>query len=242
MLVARLRPAGIFIKMMECVKEIAGVLVISGRKEGIHLECEDTVNGVKCVGTLETGFFESYTAVEMCKIGVGTTALSRVMRLAQVEDGMEVVYSGGDTMRLLIEAANGIKKVEFDLKVQSDLPDTLPLQSYRPLAQFDLPSSEFYRLCRSLSHLTDYVTIEVTRKDIRLVVAGEMGEGQISLRALQSKSTVIADIKQAIQLNYLVQFTRAAALSETVTVQLFEEGVTRLMYTWPYGEVSFFLP
>lgn len=237
---ARLSPAGPLIRLIDCIKEQVGVLLITAKKEELCFESRSIVREVECRGRLESGFFQGYMAADICRIGLEAGALGRVLRLAQIEDSVELIYSGGETIRVLIETESGGKNVEFELKTVADLSDELPSQSSNFLALVDLPALEFSRLCKGLAQLSDSVTIEVTCKDVRLVVAGDMGGGQVSLRGLLLREVISKEVRCEVSLGLLVQFNRAAALSDTVTVRLYGEATVQLTYTWPYGTLSFF--
>jgi proliferating cell nuclear antigen PCNA len=237
---ARLSPASTWIKLIDCIKEQVGILLITAKREELCFESGSIIRGVECRGRLESSFFQGYSVAETCKIGIEAAALGRVMRLAQAEDSLELLYSGGEALRVLIEAENEVKKVEFDLKTAPELPEELPVQIETPLALVELPALEFSRLCKGLSHLADSVTIEVSRKDVKLVIAGDMGEGQVSLRGLQLRAVIAKEARCEVPLGVLVQFNRAAVLSDTVTIRLFEAAPVQLTYAWPYGVLSFF--
>lgn len=236
----RLSPASSWLKLIDCVKEQVGTLLITAKRDELCFESGSLITGVECRGRLESCFFQGYSVPETCKIGIEAAALGRVMRLAQAEDSLEMLYFGGETLRVMIETENAVKKVEFDLKTALELPEELPVLTATPLAVIELPALEFSRLCKGLSHLADSVIIEVSRKDVRLVIAGDMGEGQVSLRGLQLRAVVRKEVRCEVSLGVLVQFNRAAVLSDTVTIHLFEAAPVQLMYTWPYGAVSFF--
>ena len=236
---ARLSPASPLIRLVDCIKEQVGVLLVTAKKEELCFESGSLVSGVQCRGRLESGFFQVYAAAGMCRIGLEAGALGRVMRLAQMEDSVELTYCGGETIRVVIETENGGKKVEFELNTVAEFPEELPPQRSSALALVELPALEFSRLCKGLAHLSDSVTIEVTRKDVRLVVAGDMGGGQVSLRGLQLRAVITKEVRCEASLGRLVQFNRAAVLSDTVTLHLHEDAAVQLTYTWPFGVLSF---
>ena len=110
-----------------------------------------------------------------------------------------------------------------------------------------MPSAEFQRICRDISVMSEsglflfkkskknntLVTIDVIKEGIRFSASGDSGKGSVSLKPTNGSIDDESDKSVSIELNspvsmtfslkYLLNFTKATALSESVTLSMTDE-------------------
>lgn len=90
-----------------------------------------------------------------------------------------------------------------------------------------MSSSEFSRICRELTQITDTLTIETDKESIRFAVSGDIGAGTITLRHNDTDKAeerclleVNENISMAYALRYLNLFNKASNLSDMVSLNM----------------------
>ncbi|NWH83222.1 PCNA protein, partial [Piaya cayana] len=91
-----------------------------------------------------------------------------------------------------------------------------------------MPSAEFARICRDLSHIGDAVVISCAKDGVKFSANGELGNGNIKLSQTSNvdkeEEAVTIEMNEPVQLTfalrYLNFFTKATPLSPTVTLSM----------------------
>ena len=91
-----------------------------------------------------------------------------------------------------------------------------------------MPSGEFARICRDLSHIGDAVVISCAKDGVKFSASGELGNGNIKLSQTSNvdkeEEAVTIEMNEPVQLTfalrYLNFFTKATPLSPTVTLSM----------------------
>merc|ERR1712058_152990 len=88
-------------------------------------------------------------------------------------------------------------------------------------------SSEFQRICRDLAVLGDTLTISVSKSDVQFCVSGEIGKGEMTVRASTASDEMEGTdidckepVTQTFAMRYLNFFTKATVLSKSVQLSL----------------------
>lgn len=128
---------------------------------------------------------------------------------------------------------------------QLGIPDT----PYK--CNIKMPADEFQRIVRDLQVLGDTCTISCTKEGVRFSVTGNIGTGNILVRAnpgngKDDSSGVIIDMEEPVELNfalrYLNFFTKATSLSGTVLLSMSPEVPVVVQYPISeVGHVKFYL-
>jgi proliferating cell nuclear antigen len=132
--------------------------------------------------------------------------------------------------------------MEIDAE-QLGIPDT----PYK--CNIKMPSEEFQRIVRDLQVLGDTCTISCTKEGVRFSVTGNIGTGNILVRAspgTKEDSGVVIDMEEPVELNfalrYLNFFTKATSLSNTVLISMSPEVPVVVQYPIvEVGHVKFYL-
>ncbi|NXK12161.1 PCNA protein, partial [Herpetotheres cachinnans] len=102
----------------------------------------------------------------------------------------------------------------------------IPEQEYSCVVK--MPSAEFARICRDLSHIGDAVVISCAKDGVKFSANGELGNGNIKLSQTSNvdkeEEAVTIEMNEPVQLTfalrYLNFFTKATPLSPTVTLSM----------------------
>ena len=127
---------------------------------------------------------------------------------------------------------------------QLGIPDT----PYKCTIQ--MPVNEFQRIIRDLQVLGDACTISCTKEGVRFSVAGEIGTGNILIRANSTAEKdadrVVIDMEEPVELSfalrYLNFFTKATPLSDRVILSMSPD--VPIVVEYPIeevGHIKFFL-
>ena len=106
-----------------------------------------------------------------------------------------------------------------------------------------MPASEFARIVRELSQLSETVKVRTTRKSIVFAVDGDIGKGEMELKENNSdKPTerieidVDVEVEASFNLTFLNSFCKGGALSDSVRLLLSEN--TPLVVEYKIGEMG----
>ena len=108
-----------------------------------------------------------------------------------------------------------------------------------------LPSVEFQRICRDLSAIGDTMTISASKEGVRFGVNGDMGKGDMWIKANQGSGMVDDDddedasnitvrveqpVQQQFSIKFLSNFTKATSLSPKVRISMGQEVPLEVSY------------
>lgn len=114
----------------------------------------------------------------------------------------------------------------------------------------EMSSSEFSRICKELSSISETVEIETSKEAVKFTVSGEVGNGSITIKQNSggNKNSENVDlkidspVKLTFALRYLNMFNKAVNLSDSVTLNLSEESPLMVEYKIDnLGNLRFYL-
>ena len=123
--------------------------------------------------------------------------------------------------------------------------DVLQIPDTEYKCNIRMPSGEFQRIVREMQVLGDTCTISCTKEGVRFSTTGELGTGNVLTRANSAAEKedeqVTIDMEEPVELQfalrYLNMFTKATALSNTVSISM-SPGIP-IMVEYPISEVGF---
>uniref|UniRef100_A0A8C8B1L9 DNA sliding clamp PCNA n=1 Tax=Otus sunia TaxID=257818 RepID=A0A8C8B1L9_9STRI len=157
------------------------------------------------------------------------TLMSKILKCAGNEDIITLrAEDNADTLALVFEAPNQEKVSDYEMKLMDlDVEQLgIPEQEYSCVVK--MPSAEFARICRDLSHIGDAVVISCAKDGVKFSANGELGNGNIKLSQTSNvdkeEEAVTIEMNEPVQLTfalrYLNFFTKATPLSPTVTLSM----------------------
>ncbi|KNC86325.1 proliferating cell nuclear antigen [Sphaeroforma arctica JP610] len=243
---ARVAQAEILKKILDSVRELVeqGNLDCSGT--GISLQAMDSSHVSLVALLLKSEGFERYRCDRSINLGINMQSLGKIVKTAGNHDAITLSSEDkGDVLGLMFESTEQDKVSNYEIKLMDVDAEQLAI----PVAEYSvcvrMPSAEFARITRDLSTIGDSVLISCTKDGVQFSTTGDTGSGSIVLRQSSSvddeKKAVVIEVQEPISLSFatkfLVQFSKSAALNESVTLNL-GDGVP-LMVEYPMKEMGY---
>ena len=138
---------------------------------------------------------------------------------------------------------------QFTLKLMEINQQRLGIPQTDYKATVQMSSVEFQRISRDLSVIGDSVTLAVKKDSILFSVTGDIGDGNICLRqgggADRADETIVdcsEPVTATFALKYFNYFTKATALANSVSLQLFPGLPLNVQYKMEdMGFIRFYL-
>ncbi|KAI9139090.1 DNA polymerase delta processivity factor [Paraphysoderma sedebokerense] len=233
MLEARLGQAVSLKKILDAVKELVTEANFDCNDAGIALQAMDSSHVALVALLLRSEGFDPYRCDRNLSLGVNFGTLTKIIKCANNDDVLTLKADDeGDILSLTFESPNSDRVSEFDIKLMDIDSEHLGIPDTEYAATIKMPSSEFARICRDLLNLSESVSIEVSKEQVRFAATGETGNGSITLKQNtgsvdKEEEAVQIDLNQNValtfSLKYLHNFTKATSLSPTVTLCMSDE-------------------
>ncbi|PHH63716.1 hypothetical protein CDD81_5588 [Ophiocordyceps australis] len=232
MLEARLEQANILKKVVDAVKELVQDCNFDCNDSGISMQAMDNSHVALVSMMLKAEGFSPYRCDRNIVLGINLTALTKVLRAAQNEDILTIkAEDAPDTLNLVFESSENDRISEYDLKLMDIDQEHLGIPETDYATSITMPSAEFRRICTDLVAMSESVSIEASKDGVTFGCKGEIGNGSVVLRSHTNvdKPELNVDIQLSepvaltFSLKYLVNFCKAAALSNQVKICLSNE-------------------
>eukprot|EP00069_Balaena_mysticetus_P002319 bmy_16007T0 len=214
---ARLVQGSILKKVLEALKDLINEACWDISSSGVNLQSMDSSHVSLVQLTLRSEGFDTYRCDRNLAMGVNLTSMSKILKCAGNEDIITLrAEDNADTLALVFEAPNQEKVSDYEMKLMDlDVEQLgIPEQEYSCVVK--MPSGEFARICRDLSHIGDAVVISCAKDGVKFSASGELGNGNIKL----SQTKMNEPVQLTFALRYLNFFTKATPLSPTVTLSM----------------------
>jgi len=217
-------------KIISAISDLVTDANFDCREQGISLQAMDSSHVSLVSMLLRAEGFEPWRCDDSCQLGVHLDHLMKLLKCMHAKDSVELNYKeNGEDLDFIFKSPNEERVSHFSLKLMEIDTEHLGIPETDYQTCVSMPSSEFMRVCRDLASFGDTLTIHVTKDEISFAVAGDMGNGTMSIRNStatdeeQPEATVIDskdEISQAFALRYLQHFTKATPLSKVVTLRM----------------------
>merc|ERR1719220_659027 len=189
--------------------------------------------------------FSPWRCDNNCQLGINLQNLNQVLKCMGSRDEVQIQYKeGGDDCEFIFKSPEEDRVSHFSLKLMEIDSEHLGIPDTEYKTTVKMPSSEFQRICRDLAVLGDTLTIGVSKNDVQFSVSGEIGKGEMTVRAStasdeeEGTDIVCAEpVTQTFAMRYLNFFTKATVLSKSVTLSLSPE--VPLMVEYPVDEIGY---
>lgn len=220
--------ASAFRTLIEALKDILQDVNIEFDETGIKIVAMDVSHTVLVHLKLDSNSFEHYYCKKKNIIGVNMTNFFKLIKSMSNNDTLTLFVSESDTNRLGIKIENCEKNSVTNYKL--NLLDLNDEGIQIPPASFDsvitMPSSDFQKLCRDMSGLTD--TLELKSVDNLLILSckGDFCTQETKLGQTNNGMTFVKnnnpnDIVQGyFSLKHLVLFTKCTNLCNSIEMYL----------------------
>lgn len=249
---ATLAEAGTFKRILAAIKDLITETNFDCSSSGIALQSMDSSHVCFVSLLLRPDGFDVFHCPRPMTLGLSLSAVSKIMQCSANDEEMTLLLDANKADVLVVKfgGKDSVRRSIFELKLMYIQGEALGIPDISFGAKVTMPSSEFQRVCRDMSLLGDSVTITVKKTSVEFVATGETGTGKITLTAgntadasTQNVSIELhEDCSGGFALRYLVYFTKATALSETVTLTLTHDQPIIAQYEIPkLGYVRYFL-
>ncbi|KAG5513541.1 hypothetical protein PMAC_000973 [Pneumocystis sp. 'macacae'] len=243
MLEARLQQASVLKKILDAVKELISDVNIECNESGIALQAMDNSHVALVVMLLRMDGFEPYRCDRNISLGVNLNSFSKVLKCAQNEDIITLkAEDTPDTLNMVFESPTNDRISEYDIKLMDIDQEHLGIPDTEYSVVVKMLSIEFQRICRDLLALSESVHIEANKEGIKFSCSGDIGNGSITL--IQNQDTNIElnePVSLTFSLKYLVNFTKATPLAESVILSMSNELPLMVEYKMDTGHLRFYL-
>ena len=164
-------------------------------------------------------------------IGINMLHFFKFIKTSDNSSILTLFIDSDDTGRLGIKIENSEKKqVSTYYMPLMDL-DSDPLEV--PPTAFDavitMPSSDFHKLCRDMSHISEFIEIQNADKSVILKGSGDIGEQETVLGEAMNGLSVSRDennntiVQGKYELKHLVLFTKCTSLCPSIDIYMKNE-------------------
>ncbi|NWQ81960.1 PCNA protein, partial [Columbina picui] len=153
--------------------------VLEALKDLITEACWDLGSGGISLQSMDSSHV---SLVQLTLRSEGFDTMSKILKCAGNEDIITLrAEDNADTLALVFEAPNQEKVSDYEMKLMDlDVEQLgIPEQEYSCVVK--MPSAEFARICRDLSHIGDAVVISCAKDGVKFSANGELGNGNIKL-------------------------------------------------------------
>jgi len=164
----------------------------------------------------------------------------KVLRAAQSSDILTLkAEDAPDVVNLVFESPDKDRISEYDIKLMDIDQEHLGIPDTEYAATITMPSSEFQRICKDLSAISESVTIECNKEGVKFSAAGDIGQGSVTLRQHTDVEKPDNNVEISLgdpvaltfSLKYLINFTKATNLSTSVNICLSNDVPLLIDYT-----------
>merc|ERR1712010_408380 len=199
--------------------------------QGISLQAMDSSHVSLMAMQLKADGFEHYRCDRNMSIGMNLASLSKILKCAGNDDVITMkAEDDAEVITFMFESPNQEKISDFELKLMVIDSEHLGIPETEYSAEVTMPSGEFSKICRDLTTFGDTVTIAANKEGVKFSVTGDIGTGNVTVRqnasADKDQQTLIElqePVSLTFALRYLNFFTKAAPMSEAVSLSLSKE-------------------
>lgn len=202
-------------------------------EEGIALQAMDSSHVSLVSLFLGCEGFVDYRADRQLALGINMANLAKILKCSGVKDSISLKASDdGDTIQFVFESEDKDRVSTFDMKLMDIDSEHLGIPETEYKCVVRMPSAEFQRICKDMATIGDTVSIAATKEGVKFSVAGDIGQGDMTLKNdstadKNSEDAVLIELEEAVDqtfaLRYLNFFTKATPLSKTVSLSMSPE-------------------
>ncbi|KAI6797993.1 Proliferating cell nuclear [Hortaea werneckii] len=229
---ARLEQAQLLKKVVDAIKDLVQDCNFDCNDSGIALQAMDNSHVALVSMMLKSESFSPFRCDRNIALGINLTSLQKVLRCAQNEDILTLkAEDAPDVVNMVFESADSDRLSEYDIKLMDIDQEHLGIPDTEYAATINMPSSEFQRICRDLTALSESVSIECTKEGVKFACNGDIGSGAVTLRSHTDvekpdrnvEINLSEPVALTFSLKYLVNFCKASGLSDSVRLCLSNE-------------------
>lgn len=212
-------------------------------EEGICFQGMDSSHVSLVALRLTKEAFAEYRCDHDISLGIQFASLNKVLKCMGNKDSLSITCDENtDLANFLFISEKKDQVSNFSLKLMDIDQEQLGIPETEYKAIITMPSTEFQRICRDLSAIGDTVQISATKEGVKFAVNGDIGKGEILIKASSAEQNiddddsenilvnVIEPVQQQFSIKFLNNFTKATSLSPDVKISMGPEVPLEVSY------------
>lgn len=250
MLEAKFSEASLFKRIIDGFKDCVQLVNFQCTENGIIAQAVDDSRVLLVSLEIGSEAFQEYRCDHPVTLGMDLSSLSKILRCGNNSDTLTLIADDTpDCIVLLFEDTKRDRIAEYSLKLMDIDTDFLKIEELAYDSTLMMPSSEFAKIVRDLSQLSDSLNIMITKETIKFVADGDIGSGSVILKPSinmdKPDESVKLEMEQPVDLTfgakYLLDIVKGAALSERIGIRLSSEAPALFQFDLKSGFLQFFL-
>lgn len=250
MLEAKFEEASLFKRIIDGFKDCVQLVNFQCKEDGIIAQAVDDSRVL--LVSLEIGVeaFQDYRCDHPVTLGIDLSSLSKILRCGNNSDTLTLIADDNpDSILLLFEDVKRDRIAEYSLKLMEIDADFLKIEDLQYDSTLLMPASEFSKVVKDLSQLSDSLNILITKETIKFVADGDIGSGSVILKPFMDMENPSESIKlemdQPVDLTfgtkYLLDIIKGSSLSDNIGIRLSSEAPALFQFSLKSGFLQFFL-
>jgi proliferating cell nuclear antigen len=241
---ARLVEGRVFKQLIEAIKDLVQDANIDCSEDELSIQAMDSSHVSLVQVNLQSTAFDHYRCDRAISLGFNSANMSKILKCAGNDDSITLkAEDSADSLTLMFESQGQERIADFELKLMDIDAEPLGIPDTTYKTTILLPSGEFQRIIRDLQVLGDTCVISCTKEGVRFSVQGDLGTGNVLLKANageKESDNVIIDMEEPVELTfalrYLNFFTKATTLGGTVILSMSPD--VPIVVEYPIGDAG----
>jgi proliferating cell nuclear antigen len=208
--------------LLEALKDLLTDTCIEFDESGMKIIAMDNSHVVLVHLKLDADRFEYYYCPNKISIGVNMLYMHKLIKTVHNNDMLTLFMEDNDINHLGIKIENSDKNTKSVFRLNLlDLDNPgISIDPTEFSSVITLPSSDFQKICRDMSNISEFVEIKNIHNQLIFSCKGDFC-CQETILSDNSENTSNADIVQGVfKLKYLVLFTKCTNLCNTIELYL----------------------
>jgi proliferating cell nuclear antigen len=210
-------------QLVESVKELVTDFNIEVSPGGWNIQCMDSSHVALLGVNLRAEGFDEYECDRSHTIGVNIISLSKVLKSANADKSVEVVYKGegADRLGFKLTTHDSDREIEYQIKLLEIESDILGIPDTEYAVVVSMTSKEFRNIVDELSVHADTVRVDAAKAEVVFSVDGDIGSGKMTVKPRDDTYLTIDEpVGVSLSIKYLKHFVKASAISERVEINI----------------------
>ncbi|CAJ0961529.1 unnamed protein product, partial [Mesorhabditis belari] len=226
---AKLTSASIMKKIIDSIKELVTDAPFDCSEQAMCLQAMDSSHVALVSLKMEVGLFDTYRCDRTINLGLSLASMAKALKCANNEDTCEIKYddNDGDTVTFTFCDTKRDRTQDVTVKMMDIDVEHLGIPDQDYAVVLEMPVTEFKKTCSDLFMFSETINITATKGAVVFTSKGDSGSSVITYtpsKDVDSSEHVTLDVKEPVNVNfstkYLLQFTKASALSDRVKIAL----------------------
>ncbi|RMZ92874.1 proliferating cell nuclear antigen [Brachionus plicatilis] len=230
-----MKQAGLLKKIIEAIKDLISEATLDCDENGIHLQAMDSSHVSLVTFYLKSNLFELYRCEKKLSLGINIVSMAKILKCGMNDDTLILEASDpGDLLNFRFESRRGHKVGSFELRLMNLDMERLSIPDTEYSCIIEMACAEFSKVCHDLFTIGDSITIKCGKQGVNFITLGDLGTGNVRLKlgttvndndedAFAIKINISKSLSLTFSLRYLIYFTKASTLSNTVILYMGEE-------------------